>query len=291
MIKKLAVLGSGTMGAGIAVLFAEHGFEVALYEPAGKTFPSIDPRIHFYNDLEKAVTNVDLIVEAVPEQLEIKLEVLHQLTNIISDHTIVASNTSTFSLQALAENLPFSNRLIITHFFNPANLVPLVEIVSLPTTPPLIVEEIVALMYKCGKTPIVLNKDIPGFIANRLQAALLREALYLLENGIADSFQIDSVIKDGLGLRWAFKGPFEVADLGGLDVWAKVTGHLFPELSTSTHVPESLLTKVVRGELGLKSGKGYYNYEDPIETTEQMKNNLEHLVYLKKKVLTSIDDV
>ncbi|QJD82803.1 3-hydroxyacyl-CoA dehydrogenase family protein [Cohnella herbarum] len=284
MIKNIAVLGSGTMGSGIALLFAEHGFKVALYEPAGRTFPSLDARIHFYNDLEKAVANADLIVEAVPEQLEIKREVFRQLAEIISDRAIVASNTSTISLQTLAENLPFSDRIVITHFFNPANLIPLVEIVTLPTTSPQIGNELTALLIHCGKTPVVLNRDVPGFVANRLQAALIREALYLVENGIADPGQIDTVVKEGLGLRWAFKGPFEIADLGGLDVWAKVTGHLFPELSTNTLAPESLLTKVADGELGVKSGYGYYRYEDPSSTAEKMKNSIDQLVSFKKRI-------
>lgn len=112
----------------------------------------------------------------------------------------------------------------------------------------------------------------------------MREALYLVENGIADPTQIDTVVKEGLGLRWASNGPFEISDRGGLDVWANVTGHLFPELSTSTLAPESLLTKVTNGELGVKNGKGYYRYEDPHSTTENMKNSLEQLVSLKKKM-------
>jgi len=283
MIKNITVLGAGTMGAGIALLFASHGFKVTLFEPAEGKLPAIDTRIQLSNDLEKAVTDADLIVEVVPEQLEIKRDVFQRLINIIPAHAIIASNTSTFALETLAEGLPFANRMIITHFFNPAQLIPLVEIVALPTTSPRIVDEVVSLMRNCGKTPVVLNKDIPGFIANRLQAALLRESLFLLENGIADPDQIDTAVREGLGLRWAFKGPFEIADLGGLDIWAKVTGHLFPELSTSTAAPESILGKVKNGNLGVKSGEGFYSYEDAGSATEQWNNQLEQLASLKKK--------
>jgi 3-hydroxybutyryl-CoA dehydrogenase len=305
MIKNIAVLGAGTMGIGIALLFAEHDFIVSLYEPDAALIPTVDKKLRaiggvqkqekqgmsvevftnilLCNNLEKAVANADLIVEAVPEDLDIKRDVFNRLVELIKSDAIIASNTSTFALQTLVRNTPFADRMVITHFFNPAQLIPLVEIVGLPSTPRPIVEKIVTLMRNCGKTPIVLNKDIPGFIANRLQAALMREACYLLENGVADAQQIDTAVKDGLGLRWAFKGPFEIADLGGLDVWAKVTGHLFPELGISTDSPESLQKRVRSGELGVKSSKGYYDYEDPSGTVEQMNDSLLQLVSLKAK--------
>jgi 3-hydroxybutyryl-CoA dehydrogenase len=292
MIKNIAVLGAGTMGIGIAHLFAEHGFEVCIFEP--NELPHvIKEKLHalgstgnssaivLFNELEKAVTQADLIVEAVPEQLEIKREVYRQLAQSIKKDTIVASNTSTFSLETLSEGQPFGNRMIITHFFNPAHLIPLVEIVGLPSTSPSIINMVVELMQVCSKTPVVLNRDIPGFIANRLQAALLREACFLLKSGIANADQIDTVVKEGLGLRWAFKGPFEIADLGGLDIWTKVAGHLFPNLSVSQDVPESMTTKVTNGELGVKSGKGYYSYKDPKRTAEELQMSLQTLMTLK----------
>lgn len=295
MIKSIAVLGAGTMGIGIAHLFANHGFAVSLYEPYEASLPSTREKllsleradehsaVLLFSELEKAVTDADLIVEAVPEQLTIKRDVYGRLARLIKEQTIVASNTSTFALETLAEGQPFACRMVITHFFNPAHLIPLVEIVGLPSTSPAVMEEIVELMRACGKAPVVLNKDIPGFIANRLQAALMREACYLLENGVADTEQIDTAVKEGLGLRWAFKGPFEIADLGGLDIWSKVTGHLFPKLSVSTDEPESILTRNAEDHLGIKSGKGYYSYEDPIGTAEELQSNLQKLVSLKMK--------
>lgn len=295
MIKSIAVLGAGTMGIGIAHLFANHGFAVSLYEPYEASLPSTREKllsleradehsaVLLFSELEKAVTDADLIVEAVPEQLTIKRDVYGRLARLIKEQTIVASNTSTFALETLAEGQPFACRMVITHFFNPAHLIPLVEIVGLPSTSPADMEKIVELMRACGKAPVVLNKDIPGFIANRLQAALMREACYLLENGVADTEQIDTAVKEGLGLRWAFKGPFEIADLGGLDIWSKVTGHLFPKLSVSTDEPESILTRTAEDHLGIKSGKGYYSYEDPIGTAEELQSNLQKLVSLKTK--------
>lgn len=304
MIRNITILGAGTMGIAIARVFADHGYSTSLYEPRedlavveekllllgrsttstmrAQEHTSNSSPILLFNELEQAVTNADFILEAVPEQLEIKRDVYRQLARSIKKDTIVASNTSTFPLETLAENQPFRDNMIIAHFFHPAHLIPLVEIVGLPSTSPAILDEIVTLMRTCDKTPVVLKRDIPGFIANRLQAALIREACYLLENGVADADQIDTVVKEALGLRWAFKGPFEVADLGGLDIWMKVTGHLFSQLSTSQDAPESMAAKVANGKLGVKSGSGYYDYKDPIGTTRELQHYLKQLAALKK---------
>ena len=279
------------MGLGIAQLFGEHGCQVTLYVPNIQSLPersllqtAASLPIVFTNDFEKAVTTAELIVEAVPEQLDIKRDVYSKLELLIQPQTIVASNTSTFALQELASNVSFRDRMIITHFFNPAKHVPLVEIVGLPSTSPMILNEVTALLQRCGKSPVVLNKDIPGFIANRLQAALMREACYLLETGVADAKQIDTVVSDGLGLRWALKGPFEIADLGGLDIWSKVTGHLFPELSRSTEAPQSILERAGSGELGVKSGRGFYAYEDSMHASQQLGERMQQLVSFKTKL-------
>ncbi|BBI32292.1 3-hydroxyacyl-CoA dehydrogenase family protein [Cohnella abietis] len=289
MITNITVLGAGTMGMGIARLFAKHGFQVSLFDPNIQALPESslhaaeELSIVISSELEKAVTSADLVVEAVPEQLDIKLEVYRKLEAYLPPSAIVASNTSTFSLKELVADLTIADRMIITHFFNPADVVPLVEIVGLPSTAPHIVNEVFSLLQQCGKSPVVLNKDIPGFIANRLQAALMREASYLLENGVADAAQIDTVVTEGLGLRWALKGPFEIADLGGLDIWAKVTCHLFPELSNGSETPESIKQNVHKGKLGVKSGGGYYEYADPSKASEQMAESLQQLVSFTRK--------
>jgi 3-hydroxybutyryl-CoA dehydrogenase len=297
MIEHIGVLGAGTMGLAIASLFAEHGFEVSLYEPNDEMLRSVKNRLNkgtlnikLTNNFEKAVAKADLIIECVPEQLTIKREVYRQLASAIRHEAIVASNTSTFPLQTLAQELPFANQMVIVHFFNPAHLIPLVEIVGLPDTPPSILEELAALLRKCGKTPVVLNKDIPGFIANRLQAALMREACYLLDNGVANAAQIDTVVSEGLGLRWATKGPFEIADLGGLDIWAKVTGQLFPALSISTDTPGTIEKMIACGDLGVKSGSGYYQYDDPDAAAADMNKNLQRLIALKQNGNAELND-
>ena len=161
----------------------------------------------------------------------------------------------------LSENQPFAGRMMITHFFNPADIIPLVEIVKQPETENAIVETVVSLFRDCGKVPVVLKRDIKGFIANRLQAAVLREACYLLAEGIADVADIDTVMTQSIGTRWALSGPFEIADYGGLDIWEKVLGNLMPVLDNTTQVPAVISEKVHQHNLGLKTGKGFFNYD------------------------------
>jgi 3-hydroxybutyryl-CoA dehydrogenase len=288
MIQTIAVLGAGTMGHGIAQLLAQHGFQVRLYDPFPAALPAaratiqrnvslelqgqagqssalarLESNISYTSDLTEAVPEADLIIEAAPEQLEIKRELYQKIARLVKNDAIIGSNTSTYALETLASQQPFAERMLITHFFFPAPLVPLVEIVQLPTTKPGIAREVVDLLTRCGKSAVLLKKDIPGFIANRLQAAVAREAFNLLQAGVADIEQIDRAMKDGPGMRWAISGPFEIIDFGGLDVWAKVTGHLFPELDNSVTAPEPLLEKVREGQLGIKSGQGFYDYTDP----------------------------
>jgi len=288
MIKNIAILGAGTMGSGLARLFAEQGCNVALYEPNEALLPAIQEKlrplgIQAGSEILKAIADADLIVEAVPEDLCVKRDVYRQLAAGMRKDAIVASNTSTFALGTLADNQPFRDRMIIAHFFNPPQLIPLVEIVGLPSTPSTIIDRVTRLLRDCGRTPVVLGRDIPGFIANRLQAALMREACFLLDSGVADIHQIDAAVTEGLGMRWAFKGPFEIADLGGLDIWRKVTGHLFPTLDAASEAPESLVAKTESGQLGVKSGQGYYRYADPNGIVDEFQVQLEHLLKLKNE--------
>ncbi|MBP1994033.1 3-hydroxyacyl-CoA dehydrogenase family protein [Paenibacillus eucommiae] len=294
MFQKIAVLGAGTMGHGIAQLFAQNGIYTAVYDPStqalenavGKvqrniklslnmqespaaTSEQIESKLLYTSNLSEAISEADLIIEAAPEKIEIKRELYRQIAPLMKAEAVMASNTSTYALEELASGVPFADRMIIMHFFNPASLVPLVEIVGLSNTDKEILEQIAGLLVQCGKAPVILNRDIPGFIANRLQAAVMREASYLLENGIADARQIDTVMTEGLGIRWVMSGPFEIADYGGLDVWEKVTGHLFPELDTRITAPDAIQEKVRNGQLGVKSGSGFYDYGD-----EEQRNRL-----------------
>lgn len=292
MIRKIAVLGAGTMGLGIAGLFADNGYSVTVYDPNEAACRQGEAKLQgrgkggtavlWTGELRAAAAAADLIVEAAPEQLELKRALYRELAAALPAHAIVASNTSTFRLQALSEGLAYADRMIIMHFFNPADLVPLVEIVGAPSADPSMLREIAALLERCGKTPVVLKRDVPGFIANRLQAALMREACHLVESGTADIEQVDTAVREGLGLRWAFKGPFEIADAGGLDIWAKVTGHLFPELGGAVEAPALLTDKANEGRLGCKTGQGFYAYDDPAAAAGRTIGQLRRLIDLKR---------
>ncbi|MFD1039616.1 3-hydroxyacyl-CoA dehydrogenase family protein [Virgibacillus byunsanensis] len=306
MIQNITVLGSGVMGHGIAQNYAFAGYMVHMYDLKEayltKALTLIDAnlsllireniitqeekdstleRITVTTDLVTATKNADFITEAVPEVLDIKHTLFKKLEEVTGKDTIIASNTSTFSVAQLAEKMENPNRLIITHFFNPAQIVPLVEIVKHDKTSDSVVDTAMNLMKAIGKSPVVLNKDVPGFIANRLQAALVREAFYLLDEGVADAESIDLALTDGPGFRWAFSGPFKTADYGGHDIWKSVVENLAPELSKAEIVPKFIKEKVENGKLGTKSGEGIYTYSNSV-VEEKVTQRDENLIRLKQ---------
>jgi len=295
MIKKIAIIGSGVMGSGIAQSFAVSGYfvtindikEELLYHAQNRISENLSllieegaltdrekqgalANITYSVDLEGAVRDADFIIEAIPEVIELKLNLYQQLEKIIKPDAIVASNTSTFPISQLMEKASFAERMVITHFFNPGHLVPLVEIVQHDETKPEIVKATMDLMRKIGKSPILLKKEIAGFIANRLQTALMREAFYLLKEGVADAEDIDTAITAGPGFRWAFTGPIEIADFGGLDTWQRVFDNVSPVLDQSKEAPDLIRDLVAEGKLGTKSGEGIFTYE---ESTVSQKIN------------------
>lgn len=295
MIKKIAIIGSGVMGSGIAQSFAVSGYFVTindikkelLYHAQNRISENLSllieegaltdrekqgalANITYSVDLEGAVRDADFIIEAIPEVIELKLNLYQQLEKIIKPDAIVASNTSTFPISQLMEKASFAERMVITHFFNPGHLVPLVEIVQHDETKPEIVKTTMDLMRKIGKSPILLKKEIAGFIANRLQTALMREAFYLLKEGVADAEDIDTAITAGPGFRWAFTGPIEIADFGGLDTWQRVFDNVSPVLDQRKEAPDLIRDLVAEGKLGTKSGEGIFTYE---ESTVSQKIN------------------
>ncbi|MEB2631345.1 3-hydroxyacyl-CoA dehydrogenase family protein [Peribacillus frigoritolerans] len=295
MIKKIAIIGSGVMGSGIAQSFAVSGYYVTINDIKEELLNHAQNRISenlsllmeegaltdrekqgalanitYSVDLEGAVRDADFIIEAIPEVIELKLNLYQQLEEIIKPDAIIASNTSTFPISQLMEKASFAERMVITHFFNPGHLVPLVEIVQHDETKPEIVNTTMDLMRKIGKSPILLKKEIAGFIANRLQTALMREAFYLLKEGVADAEDIDTAITAGPGFRWAFTGPIEIADFGGLDTWQRVFDNVSPVLDQSKEAPDLIRDLVAEGKLGTKSGEGIFTYE---ESTVSQKIN------------------
>ncbi|SDR73150.1 3-hydroxyacyl-CoA dehydrogenase family protein [Agrococcus carbonis] len=258
MQETIAVLGAGVMGAGIARVLARAGHEVRVFdvraEAAADAARAAGASAH--DTVEAAVDGATIVLEAAPERLELKHELIARVEAANAD-AVIASNTSSIGADALAAGMRDASRLVIAHFFNPADTVPLVEVVPGPATPQATVGRMVALLEAAGKTAVPLAQQVPGFIANRLQAALYREAMHLVELGVASAEQVDAVVTAGLGPRWALAGPFEVMDLGGLDVWTSVADGIFPTLGDASAAPAMLRERAERGDLGAKAGRGF----------------------------------
>ncbi len=284
-IQQIAVIGAGLMGHGIAQEFALAGYNVGLYDldaarlekamvqiesnlrmfvELGLTDQSsataTPARIHPATELGQAVAGVDYVVEAVFEDLKLKQAIFQQLDQLCPTHTILASNSSTYmpSLMASATNRP--DKVLVTHYFNPPHLLPLVEVVRTPATSEATIRTVYDLLVSIGKQPALVQKEVPGFIGNRMQMALLREALSLVEQGIATPQDIDIVIKNGFGRRLAVAGVFEVSELAGWDLVLAVLSNLVPHISATNEPSPLLREQVANGKFGIKSGEGFYTW-------------------------------
>jgi 3-hydroxybutyryl-CoA dehydrogenase len=284
-IKKIAVIGSGIMGHGFAMVFAQKGYPVFLFDIDARVLKKARNRIAANLDtfldhglirekekravLEKittttdwktAVGNADFVLEAVPEVLELKREVFKKLDQTSPPHAILASNTSGLSITEIGSATRRPEKTIIVHGANPPHIIPVVEIVRGAKTSDETAELCYRLMLKLGKKPVRLLKEVPGFLFNRLQFALYREALHCLETGVATAEDIDLVVKAGYGFRLAALGPLETSDFGGLDTFLRICRNLFPHLEDSKKPPRLLKKLVGEGKLGVKTGEGFYKY-------------------------------
>ena len=200
------------------------------------------------------------MIEAVFEDLQLKQDIFRRLDKAAPERTVLLSNTSTYLPSALAASTSRPDRVAVAHYFNPPHLLPIVELVRGPETSDQTIETARDLLLRVGKRPALVNREILGFIGNRLQAALFREALALVEQGVASVEDVDAVVKYGFGRRLSVAGPFEVWEQIGWDLVATIKSELFPDIDRSTTVPKILSDKVARGELGTKTGKGFYDW-------------------------------
>jgi 3-hydroxybutyryl-CoA dehydrogenase len=289
MIRNISIIGAGTMGHGIANVFATAGYSIALYEPteavltaakekiqselqylsaegivAAEEIASILERITLYTDLAQAVKQADYVIEATPEILELKKSLFIQLDKLCPAQTILASNTSSLPLKDMIEALPDSRKAktMVCHWYNPAHLIPIAELSYFGNMSDADYQLVEAVYIKAGKRPVKVLKDVPGLIANRMLHALAREVFYLMETGVGSPEDIDAALKYGPGFRSATTGILEVADMGGLDIWCLAEDNLFKSLNNSDHASEMLRQHVKDGNLGLKTGKGFYTYDE-----------------------------
>jgi 3-hydroxybutyryl-CoA dehydrogenase len=284
-IKKVAVIGAGIMGHGFAQIFAQKGYSVFLYDIDEKILKSALARIgagldtfiehgmirskekkatlekiSLTTNLEEAVGKADFVLEAVPEIMDLKKEIFAKLDRFAPLHAILASNTSGLSITEMGSVTQRPEKTIIVHGINPPTIIPVVEIVRGEKTSDETAEICYRLLLKLGKRPVRVLREVPGFLFNRLQMALWREALYCLENGVATAEDIDSVVKTGYGFRLANLGPLETSDFGGLDTFYRLAQNLFPNLSATQTAPPVLEKLVHAGKLGVKTGEGFYSY-------------------------------
>ena len=290
-ISRVGVVGTGLMGSGIAAVFAAAGRTVFLFDKDPKRLEEATKRIiGIYEEMRGAgltslsqpeilshikpvseladLRTVEFIIEAVPEVLEIKQALYRELETMVAERVILASNTSGFMPSNLSEFLAHPDRFIVAHFWNPPHAIPLVEVVPSQHTSAAVVERTIALLRESRAEPVLVEKEIPGFIGNRLQYAMLREALAIVRSGAASPEAVDTVMKASLGRRYATVGPLETADLGGLDTFLTIASHLMPELAKDEDVLELMRIRVEAGDTGLRSGKGFYPW--PPERADQV---------------------
>lgn len=284
MMKKIAVIGAGTMGNGIAHTFAQYGHKVNLIdiskeslqrgmETISKNLDRMVSRekisedekestldnITTHIDIPSGVKNVDLVVEAATENEKLKLQIFKQLDSNCSEDTILATNTSSISITQIAAEVSNPGRVIGMHFMNPVPVMQLVEIIRGYNTTDEVTKKIMNLSKKLEKTPVEVN-DYPGFVANRILMPMINEAIETLYNGVAGVYEIDTVMKLGMAHPM---GPLQLADFIGLDVCHSILEVMYNGFKNPKYAPSPLLTNMVRaGKLGVKSGEGFYDYSE-----------------------------
>jgi 3-hydroxybutyryl-CoA dehydrogenase len=276
--RRAAVVGAGVMGAGIALVLARAGWRVALHDRDPVALEAAEERIAAALDvlhqpvkpvldrvsaepsLEAAVSGARLVVEAAPERLELKQELFASLDALASPDAVLASNTSAIPIREIAARVRHRERVLGAHFWNPPHLVRLVEVVESDATDPVRVEWTMNLLAAAGLKPVHVKADVPGFVGNRLQHALKREAIALVAAGVCDAETVDTVVKEGFGARLPYLGPLEQSDLSGLPLTLAIHEVLMPSLDC-TPAPHPLLVEKVRaGEHGASAGQGFRSW-------------------------------
>lgn len=285
--QNLAVIGAGTMGVDVALVFAAGGWRVHIVVPSQArrdALPNrlqsgirrmgvsaeVAGRVQAHAAIESPPwEGIGLAIECVTEDLDVKRRVFSALEASARPDAVLATNTSGFSLAQVGAGLRDVSRFVGIHFFMPAHLIPLVEIVRTDATKPGLPEELGELMASLGKVPIQVRRDVEGFVANRLQHALLREAFALVESGVATFGDIDAAVRFGFGFRFLAAGPFLQKELSGLDVLHKAAGNIWPSLCNAVAPSKALERRVRAGELGIKTRKGLFDWTEASAAAEK----------------------
>ena len=281
------------MGHGIALTLARAGQYVCITDPTEEARATVSSRIseslrtlgetddriakilkkiEISGTIASAVNQAEFVFEAAPEKLDIKQQIFAEIEEYAPEDCILASNTSVMPITKIMSNLRIKSRALGTHWWNPPHMIPLVEVVSTQWTDDAVADQMMALLDDAGKTPVRVRKDVPGFIGNRLQHALWREAISLVENDICDAEAVDTVIKSSFGRRLAVLGPLENADLVGTDLTLDIHENVLFDLEARS-APSPYLEKLVaEGRLGMKSGKGFRDWTE--EEADQLRSRV-----------------
>jgi 3-hydroxybutyryl-CoA dehydrogenase len=291
--KKIVIIGAGLMGCGIAQVFARKGIPTVICDPMQAARESACERIRdnlnllqqdhgaldyisVAEDFTVEARDADVVIEAVPEKLGLKKNIFSELVFCTPEHCILASNTSVIPIRDIAKGLEFCDRIIGTHWWNPPYLVPLVEVVQSDNSALKYVEQMITLLEWVDKKPIHVKKDITGFVANRMQHALWREAIALIDEGVCDAETVDVAVKNSFGMRLPVLGPIENADMVGLDLTQDIHNVVLADICRDTAPAKILQSKIAAGDLGMKTGRGFKSY-----TQEEAFN-------IKQKMITHL---
>lgn len=272
--QKIGIIGGGRMGTGIAFVFAHGGYDVSIFEPNNSTRNDIENKIKnialslgidpsklntisVQAQLSDAVVDCGMVIEAAPENLDLKRKIFAELEVHVSKSAILASNTSSIPIAQIATQVTTKTRVIGTHFWNPPHLIELVEVVKGDDSDVTVCEQAFEILKSVGMSPVLVKKDVPGIIGNRLQHAMKREAIALVAEGVCDAKTLDTVVKKGFGARLGVMGPLEQSDLLGLELTLAIHKALLPDLDV-TPQPHALLQALIEsGKLGAKTGEGF----------------------------------
>jgi 3-hydroxybutyryl-CoA dehydrogenase len=289
----IAIIGGGLMGHGIAQVFARAGHQVRVYDPSAAILGTLHERIRAnlkdlgqnvdaaervtgHTVLSEAIADAGVVFEAGPENLALKQQIFASIEAAASPTAILASNTSVIPITQIMSGLKHKERALGTHWWNPPYLVPLVEVIKTPSTAPEVVLAMTALLTTAGKTPVTVEKDVPGFIGNRLQHALWREAIALVAAGVCDAKTVDTVVKASFGRRLAVLGPLENADLVGTDLTLAIHESVLADLDHTPGPSPYLKDLVAAGKLGMKAGEGFQRWT-PEQQTALRKRVFDYL--------------
>jgi 3-hydroxybutyryl-CoA dehydrogenase len=304
--EKILVVGTGTMGEGIAQTFAQNGFQVRLVarreEPLTRAMGQIKQNVKQFiefdliheavdtvvsrieplvtTDMAKAVEGCSYVVETIRENIDDKRALIAGI-QAVNPNVVIGSNTGSMTVDSLAESMPNPATIIGIHYFNPAHIIPLVEVHRGSKTSDAAYELTERMMKESGKKTALVRKEMPGFIVNRVMGAITRECAFILDEGICTPEDLNTAIKSSTGFRFACLGPMEVDDMIGLDICATVSGRVFPGLSNATGPSRLVVEKVEKGDLGIKSGKGWYDYSGKTREEVLAEKNLALIKQLK----------